>query len=94
MISASFCLGETIMHLTQESTQEIQDIMSGMDCPFDFQCYKSGFKELCGELLEDSGKLVDCVNEKSAECKFSVFLSSGFLCACPLRIYIATNYKK
>ena len=82
------------MQLTQESIQEVETIMGEMDCPFDFQCYKSGFEDLCGSLLVDGGKYIKCVNKKTVECKLSSLPGSEFLCACPLRLYVASKYKK
>ena len=82
------------MQLTEESIKEIEEIMGRIDCPFDFRCYKSRFEELCGSPMIDSGKLVGCRHEDAEACPFSVSFGSDLLCACPLRLYIATNYGK
>jgi hypothetical protein len=87
-------LGETIVQLTEESIIEIEEIMGRIDCPFDFRCYKSGFEELCGSPMIDSGKLVGCHHKNAAACHFSAPFGSDFLCACPLRMYVAINYGK
>jgi hypothetical protein len=80
-----------IMKLSPQSIKEIEEIMGRIECPFDFQCYKSGFEELCGSPMVDSGKLVGCHHENAAACHFSVSFGSDFLCACPLRLYVAIN---
>ncbi|MHC4232870.1 MAG: hypothetical protein ACYTBW_05865 [Planctomycetota bacterium] len=82
------------MQLVQESIEEIEEIMHKIDCPFRFRCEKSGFEDLCGELVGQSGKFVSCSDPRTAECGFSIQLGSSFLCACPLRIYIARTFKK
>ena len=74
--------------------KEIEELIGEMRCPDNFQCYKSGFEDLCGGLVGEGGKLVDCVNEKAAECGFAVQVGSGYLCSCPLRLYIARTFKK
>ena len=48
------------MQLVQESIEEIEEIMHKIDCPFSFRCEKSGFEDLCGELVGQSGKFVSC----------------------------------
>jgi hypothetical protein len=82
------------MHTINQSDQEIERIMRTIKCPFDFECYQSKFEDMCGSLLEESGKLVGCNDEKTAECNFSIRFGSEFLCACPLRLYISRTYKK
>lgn len=51
------------MKLSPQSIKEIEEIMGKIECPFDFQCYKSGFEELCGSPMVDSGKLVGCLTK-------------------------------
>jgi len=80
--------------LTIQEIDEIQKIISKYNCPFDFRCYKSGFKDLCGTMLVHDGRLVECVDENAEKCHYSFSFGSGFLCTCPLRIYIAKRFQK
>ena len=82
------------MEFSPQATSEIEEIADRIDCPFDFRCYKSGLEDLCGSPMIDSGKLVGCRHEDAEACPFSVSFGSDLLCACPLRLYIATNYGK
>ncbi|MHC5185185.1 MAG: hypothetical protein ACYSPI_13075 [Planctomycetota bacterium] len=42
----------------------------------------------------DSSKLVGCRHEDAEACPFSVSFGADVLCACPLRLYIATHYNR
>jgi hypothetical protein len=37
---------------------------------------------------------IECLEEDSLECQFSVAFGGLYYCHCPLRIYIAKNLKK
>lgn len=87
-------MGDTVMELSPQEVKEIEAIMDKIDCPLDFQCYKSGFEELCGSPMVDSGKLVGCHDDNAAACHFSVPFGSESLCACPLRLYVAIHFGK
>ncbi|MCP4259285.1 MAG: hypothetical protein GY774_17510, partial [Planctomycetes bacterium] len=59
------------MEIAQERKTQIEEIISGMDCPKDFKCYKSGFENLCKTQIFRDGELVECLDESSQSCKFS-----------------------
>ena len=80
--------------LTEEQIDEIQEIITKYQCPADFKCYKSGFEDLCGTLLVHDGSLVECIDEGAKKCHYSFEFGSGYLCTCPLRLYIARHLKK
>ena len=75
--------------------EKLEDIMNGFKCPCDFNCYKSGFKDLCK--AEDIGieSFLVCLEDDPSECKFSIPFGDAYFCECPLRVYIAKkNYSK
>ena len=80
----------------QEDKEEIEQIMAGMECAKDFECYKSGFEKL--GRVKDGGldNYVWCLEEKgkARDCGFSLWFGDGMLCKCPLRVYIAKKLKK
>lgn len=78
----------------EKHKKEIEKIIGGMKCPRDFKCYKSGFKDL-GK-AKDIGVegYVECLEDNSAACVFSVPFGHTFLCKCPLRIYIAKELER
>jgi hypothetical protein len=77
----------------KETETEIEEIIDGMKCPKDFRCYKSGLEVLCKAKNVGDGLFLLCLEEHPKKCKF-VAVDHGYLCKCPLRIYIANKLKK
>jgi hypothetical protein len=77
-----------------KTNRQIQEIMRQVECKRDFQCYMSGFKDLCK--IEDIGipDSVRCLSKAPENCKYSFAFGDSYFCKCPLRIYIAKNFKK
>ena len=46
------------MRLVTEHKRQIEEIISVMGCPWDFVCYKSGFKKLIKVTIIGDAKLV------------------------------------
>ncbi len=81
------------MEIAQEHQRQIKEIISGINCPKEFECYKSGFENLCK--VEDMGieGSVVCLEKNPKACGFSLPLEPDRrLCLCPLRTYIAKNF--
>ena len=72
-----------------EHRAKIDEIMGEMDCPKQFECAKSGFENLCK--AKDSGleHYVDCLEPQPPACSFALSFGVGYLCQCPLRVYLA-----
>ncbi len=68
-----------------------EKIMARIQCPKDFECYRSGFKKL--SRAKDVGMLsyVQCLEDNSPECKFAIRLGDRKFCDCALRVYIAKH---
>jgi hypothetical protein len=81
------------MEITQEHEGRIQEIMREMQCPRDFECYKSGFENLSKARIVGSGILVECLEEKAKDCKLKFSFGFGYFCKCPIRKYVAKNFK-
>ena len=82
------------MEISQEHKAQIEEIISGMECPKDFKCYKSGFDDLAKIRIFQDGELIECLDESSWLCKLSFNFGHGYFCKCPLRKYIAKNFHK
>ncbi|UCD00056.1 MAG: hypothetical protein JSW66_09270 [Phycisphaerales bacterium] len=82
------------MELTKEHTEQIEGIMSSMDCQKDFKCYKSDFDSICRAVHRGLDTLADCCDHGNTACAFRVPFGRGAFCRCPLRIYIAKHFKK
>ena len=82
------------MLLVTEHKRQIEEIISDIECPKDFQCYKSDFEDLAKIRIFRDGELVECFEEHSYLCKFSFSFGRGYYCKCPLRCYIAKKFHK
>jgi hypothetical protein len=82
------------MEVTQEHKTQIEKIISGIECPKGFVCYKSGFEEICKAEIFIDGELVECLEECPLPCKLSFGFGFGYFCKCPLRRYIAQNFNR
>jgi hypothetical protein len=84
-------LGEADMEIIQEHKDQIEQIMSEIDCPRDFPCYKSGFEKL-GKIRDVKAEgLLECLEKDSEDCQFSLPFGEVTSCLCPLRIYVASE---
>ena len=82
------------MELALDHERQIEEIMSSMDCPKDFECYKSGFDNICTAADRGLDTYADCFDEDGTTCRFKVPFGDGTFCKCPLRVYVAKNLKK
>jgi len=77
-----------------ETNRQIEEIISQMKCKKDFQCYKSGFKDLCETKDIGVPDSVRCLSKPLGDCEYSFAFGDGYFCKCPLRVYITKNLKK
>jgi hypothetical protein len=79
--------------MEEEHKKKIEEIMAGMECNKDFECYKSDFKDIGKAKDRGLPSYVECLEEtgKARACQFSMPFGYGVLCKCSLRIYIAQH---
>ena len=82
------------MDLTDRQKEEVEKIMASMDCPGNFKCYKSGFKNLCKAEYHGLDEFANCLEKSGTICKFRVPFGFGAFCSCSLRVYIAKQQSK
>ena len=80
------------IQITQEHKTKIEEIIKNMECPKDFQCYKSEFKDLCQIQIFRDGELIECLDKGFNTCRHSFVFGRGYFCKCLLRKYIAENF--
>jgi len=79
--------------MDQDFKEDIEEIVCGMKCPKDFKCHKSGFDNLCKAIDIGEKSFLICLEKKPLACKF-ISVKRGYVCECPLRIFIAKKLGK
>lgn len=80
--------------MDQNHKRQIEEIIGGMKCPKDFECYKLGFNNLCKAKDIGIESFLECLEKNPQACKFSISFGHSYFCQCPLRNYIAKKLKK
>ena len=65
-----------------------------MDCPRDFECYKSDFESMGEVGIVGDAVMLECIERRGRECEFGSHRGLGVICGCPLRNYIAKNFRR
>ena len=73
----------------EEAAAVMEEIMAGMECERDFECYKSGFKKIGKAKNEGLLGYVECLENHGTRCKFKVPYGDSMFCKCSLRVYVA-----
>jgi hypothetical protein len=81
-----------IVEITEKHKKNIKELMEKIQCPKDFQCYKSGFKKLTKVKPLADGRLFECLALNPPVCGFSLPFGDTHFCLCDLRKYIAKNF--
>ncbi len=76
------------MEISQISTKEIEQIISNMQCPKDFECHKFEFEKVSPTRDLGVETFVECLSDNPTPCTFSLTFGNKFFCKCPLRVYI------
>ena len=82
------------MEIAQANKDQIEQIIEQMNCPSDFECYKSHFENLSDVEIVGDAKMVERIEESAPTCEFGVPFGLGVLSRCPLRNYIAKNFRR
>ncbi len=80
-----------------EDRKKIEEIMGGIQCSKGFKCAESGFDtvQLCkAETFFGVVDYLGCLDANPKACSFALSFGNGFLCQCPLRVYLAKKLGK
>ena len=80
--------------MEQGLEKEVQEIMSYLECPKDFICYKSEFETLCQAKNIRLKDYLKCLEENGSVCSFSQTFAGINFCYCPLRVHLAKKLGK
>jgi hypothetical protein len=77
------------MDISQKLRTQIDEIIHDTDCPKDFECYRSGFTDLCSVKKAATGPLLECAEARPEMCRFALQIGHAYFCQCRLRHYVA-----
>jgi len=77
-----------------EHVEQIEKIIASMTCSKGFECFKSGFENLCRVRILGDGKVIECSPENRQSCEYRFGFMDKTFCKCRLRYYIARNLNK
>lgn len=77
-----------------EHVEQIERIIASMTCSKGFECFKSGFENLCRANIVGNSQIIECSPENRQSCEYRFGLMDKTFCKCRLRYYIARNLNK
>lgn len=77
-----------------ETDRQIEEIISQIKCKKGFSCRKSGFKDICEAKDIGISDSVKCLSTPPGSCEYTFAFGGGYICKCPLRVYISKKLKK
>jgi len=80
--------------MDQDIREKIKEIVGKIECKHDFCCLKTGFDRPCKAKDIGLKAYLECLEEDTSLCAFSVSFGSIYFCSCPLRIYICKKLGK
>ena len=65
--------------MEEDHKKEIEEIIGGLKCSKDIQCYKSGFQALCKAKDIGLESFLECLEETPRKCTFSLHFGDSYL---------------
>ena len=72
---------------------KIKQILGSLECRKDLLCAKRGLGDLCRTRDTRLETFLECLDDDRS-CSFRVPFGNGFLCKCPVRMYIKREIGK
>jgi hypothetical protein len=80
--------------MTPEDWKRLEELKEQTDCEKDFACFKYEIDRLCKGKYYIDLDIMECLDDLTMPCSFSISFSSTRMCTCPLRKFIAQNIEK
>lgn len=80
--------------MREEDRKRIEEILGEMGCPKGFTCADSGFENLCKARDFGLDHYLECLEDDTLACHFSLPFGEAHFCTCPLRVYLAKSLGK
>ena len=80
--------------MVKQRKPKLEDIVGELQCPINFRCYKSKYKDLCKAKDIGMESFLVCLEKNPQKCKFSFAFGFKYFCKCPLRVFISKELKR
>ena len=80
--------------MDQELRKQIEEIVEDMDCSKEFECCEGNFTNVCRAKDIGIDSFLECLEENTHECEFTMPFGDAFFCKCPVRMAIARKLSK
>jgi len=80
------------MKITPEQEMQVKAIIATMNCPKEYQCYRSNFQIIGSARLVGDAGVVECIAERVSTCRYGLPFGSSVFCSCRLRKYIIETF--
>jgi len=80
--------------MVRQRKPKLEEIIDGLQCPINFRCYRSKYKDICNAKDIGMESFLVCLEKNPSKCKFSFSFGFKYFCKCPLRIFIAKELKR
>ncbi len=78
--------------MTHEEDMEVDEIITRTECPKGFECRNLAYDQICKAKDIGIESFLECLEEDSRDCPFTLPFGNSFLCQCPLRVYLAKRF--
>ena len=79
--------------MEQIEREKAEQLLGNLKCSKGLTCVSQGFEALCRANRMGNVEYLECM-EKDQHCSFRLSFGSGFLCKCPIRIYLKQELGK
>ena len=71
--------------------EEIKDLANKLNFGFECSCFKPDYSFVGSVKTRGDGQFLECLEQNSVSCNFSLPDEGIYYCLCPIRIYIANE---
>ena len=80
--------------MNHELINKLEQIKEQTGCSKKYRCLEGFSENLISAKYKAQADLMECFDDQSNSCKFSIAFSNTFTCKCPLRKFFAINSDK
>ena len=77
-----------------EGREHLRKLQKRVACDRKFACVNAALEDLCHGIYHSDLDIFECQETGDRRCKLCRAFGSKFVCACPLRKYIARNFPR